>query len=286
MRLQRLGPYDLSKIPVEIAQQSATDSDNQVKYVLTNYEAFLNDRNNIVFSVHQTDWNSVINVVRFVRVDTSLRHKFAKEREWGALTPAKSRIPSIFCLHAVVSFEDDSLLVLKRDSSLEFSDGKLSLSFEEQLSDTDFKVGGDVDSVGWWVRRAICEEVFPLRSKFKEQPEQAWHLANDKVRDIKIWSLIFEEELAGWALTVHIRLDMPSGQFVSVYRQIQQFSGDTRDSEGDFALLGRAELRRLIQDGKATVQSLSAQKAWHIGVEQLHPTALYRALTFDRLLAN
>lgn len=273
--LNLLGDFSYLAILEQDRQVADHDPDNQPKYCLVGFRPPLQDRSRVQFNLRKTYWNDYIPYVRKAKQDEEFRKRLA------ALDPASAKLPSSFCLHCIVSFNDGAVLLMKRNEHLEFESSKISASFEEQLADYDISLGAANDADKWF-RRAFCEEIMPLSHSYKEDPELSWNMVDNYVLDRRIWALAHEVEIAGYAIIGSIVLGLPSGQFKDLYLKVGNYSRDVRDPEGSFYLIPRDEVRRLINDGSCTVQSLTGQ-AYPLLAEQLHFSSLYRLIVYNNV---
>jgi hypothetical protein len=293
--INKIGRWRSDSLPDELLQSSINDERNETKCVLSDIKPQLVDRMETSISLKESDWNTIIPYTRFALKNQTLRHKYSCVDKIAGLTPANCVIPSAFCLHGIVAFEDESILVMNRGAHLEeyrtegqMQDAKnrhVSLSFEEQMKVDDFGTDKNWSTMEMWTRRALCEEIFPLKTKFQEDPELSWNLINDYVADRRIWSFIFEETIAGWAVVVYFKLRMTWREFLPIYKKLASFSKDSRDAEGNFVVLPREELISLIESGHGDAHTLAKiTPVIPIYSNELHATSLFRALTYGRLV--
>lgn len=289
------GSWSSENVQSELLQRAISDDWNETKFILKEIKPQLNDRKTTSLILQRSDWNTVIPYTRFVIENEGIRHKYSFLDSTKGLTPENCVIPSSFCLHGILSFADDSLLVMNRATHLEPYRSKqqesetkgnnFSFSFEEQMSELDVDSSEHWNTMESWTRRALCEEVFPLKTKYKVASEPSWNLINDYVQDCRIWAFLHEETTAGWGAMVHFRLNLPSGDFLKLYKNLQDFTGDSRDAEGRFFIMPREDASELVYSGKASAHTLANKSIKvPVSVEQLHGSSLCRILTFLRLV--
>lgn len=297
VKLSKLGQFDEMTLPEELRQSPIADKWNEKKYILGKMMPYVTDRADLELELIESDWNHVIPYTRFVVNSDAVRHKFSFFDPLRGMIPANNLVPSSLCLHVIASFEDNSVLAMNRSPGVEAyrnaeravaaKGHNISISFEEQLSELDFPENRSKNSAEDWVRRALCEEVFPLRDKYRKDAKNSWNLINDYVSSMKVWGLIFEETVAGWSIMAHVRLSMPWQEFRSIYLNMAKFAEDVRDPEGNYLVIPAQEIHNLIQSGECHGHSLSndAQKIL-LSTDSLHASSLCRAIYYDRLLSS
>jgi len=261
-----------------------SDHDNQHKFWLRDFVPPRMDNQIAALRLTKTNWNDVRPYSSRANDDVEYRHRYVICDTSQGLTPANCVLPSIFCLHVIISFSDNAVLALRR-KGVSFETDTYSISAEEQMAQHDVDHGGDSNIVEMWMRRTVCEEVFPLKDSYKSDPVETWYYVNDRVRSMELLSLIHEEKIGGWALVGHIRLTMESKEYPAHYMNMQKFRSDSHDIEGRQFCVDVKEINNLIHRGKAIGYSFQKSKnQWKFTVDELHPTALYRAIKYIRLI--
>lgn len=220
--------------------------------------------------------------MRLAESNESLRH------EHGSVDPNLNKFPNSLCLHAIVSFSDNAVLAMRRGPDLAFEQQSYSLSFEEQFSDSDIRLGGVNHAADCWTKRALCEEVFPLKRMYQADPTRAWQLVTDYVAERRFLSLLYEETLAGYALVAHYRQNIRSVDFLDLYTHIKSLAaGDSVDPEGVLLVVNRKELQSLIETGDCQAASLrDLAITYNVMNRKLHKSSLYRAFAYSALLGD
>jgi len=273
-------PWSARELPEELHQTPLKDRHNRRKYSVTNVERHLEDRPGCTIFVRETDWNTWIPYKRLIERDENIRHA------WFSIEPSRNKLPNSAGLSGIVSFLDDVVLASRRSDDLEFAQGAYSISFEEQFSDFDLYHGGSLLAADFWMKRALCEEVFPLKKNYAADPLAAWAMVDNYLVDRRFLSMICEEPVAGYSMIAHYRLGISSGQFRDLYNHLKQVTkGDSVDPEGLPVFISAANLSCLVEQGYCSCTSASDQKTtFKINNQDLHFTSLYRAILYRALI--
>ena len=232
-----------------------------------------------VLQLATTDYFHTAAASRLLMTDRTLRREIVSTR------PERNLVPNSLCLHALVEFQDQRVLLLKRSEKSWYYPGAYSISFEEQLSHHDF-CDGPENAVAKLIHRAICEEVFPLANWYEESPELAWNAVNDHVKNSRIWSVFLEQEIGNFSLFCHIGLKLKSHDYCEAFRAIKR-RGGKRDNEGRLFALDFDLIKELLDGGRPLAQELLVEEIGNpeifgeaSPVGSLHPTSRYRLLTW------
>lgn len=203
------------------------------------------------------------------------------EREW----------PDSFCLHAICETSDGYLIAEQRSPNAFYYPSAFSISFEEQLSESDFKRGNNLACQGW-IRRAICEELFPQLNTYSNDPETAWSNVSHSIQVARILSIFLEGEANNVSLACYVRLKLSLLDYCSLYRKLFR-EGGRRDREGSLFALKVSDGAKLFGPNPTSLLHLEVDTPDPISAKlassselsgvvdpgspgTLHPTSLYR----------
>ena len=199
--------------------------------------------------------------------------------------PSERRVPHALCLHVLCEFSDQQVLMMKRHQDAWYYPSAFAISFEEQLDKIDFRDGGEF-AVSHLVKRAVCEELFPMLGKYHSSPLVAWAQVNDFIEFSRIWSIFIEEEIGNFSLFCHLRMAVDADSYVEVYRELKK-QGDRRDREGRLYALRPEDVRKILKNEEVYVSEIlvdevedSRMYGARIRVDKLHPTSRYRLLSW------
>ena len=213
--------------------------------------------------------------------DTAAILKIEEERHAliaHALDPSDpTPFPNILCLHVVCLTRDNDFLALDRSKGLHFFGGTLSISFEEQMAIKDFQSQRNRAAEEWF-RRAICEEIFPLR-RYASEPDTVWPMISSHVKSMRIWSGILEETLPNFALLGVCKLGLSASELADVQNDLLLDPKNEFDNEGKHFYMTKSQVEGLVLSGHATARWLRKKNEPEVIVRSLHPTSMYRAAT-------
>lgn len=285
-RPQRLILSDIFERPL------LNDTHNRKKYTLVDFVPDRIDAPRWTFILRETDYNECMSFNKILSGDNYINQRHS---QFG-IFPKDNGIPNAFCLHGIVEFSDGSILASKRSGNLDWYSQSWSLSFEEQLSDSDFEQEG-VNVAEAWTRRSVCEEIFPLRTVYQRTPSEAWNEVAAYFDYIKFCSIIFDEANFCYSAVVFLKLNISSKRYEELYEYFKLNFKDSRDPEGDLYTIGLKEQRNII-DGNFAHDSLEQSvvqnfsEALKVGtsvreeVIKLHPSSLYRLILVDQIRTN
>lgn len=265
------------ELAAELRENPLADPNNNKKYSLIRVQhAFREQSDHLVATVAETDWNTLRTAQRAVEPNEALRHSLI------SIDPSQARVPNSFCLHALVTFPDHSVLATKRLPDTPFFPNSFAFSFEEQISDHDFR-GDPTAVVTNWIRRTICEELFPLTALYEEAPDIAWAQVNDFVGASRIWSIFLEELNGNFSCFAHIPLLVSREKYLEIYGTLVR-RGHARDDEGRLYVVAREDLAKLVEQKRTSAHLLVNDASETIS--SLHPTSLYRVVHYLQALGD
>lgn len=227
-------------------------------------------------TVHSTDYATVDSFGQIIRQNQEKRHMLA------SLYPEFHGIPNSLCLHFLVQLADGNILCMLRKENSDYARGKVSFTGEEQFSQEDMDAGPDF-AMNHWFRRAICEEIFPLRATDSGMLERNWAKISGVVTAMRIFSVFYEEEYANYSLLGFAKLDLDVDEFRNKVESLSRLYMNGRDKEGQYFLMDKAQAIGFIETGTASLQPLWGNiEPIVLGDPkyQLHGSSRYRLLTF------
>lgn len=228
----------------------------------------------LVLRVHKTDYYTV---KRFNELIQNKETRF----KLSSIQPEEHRIPHSLCLHYLVQLSDGHIICLRRKANVDYAAEKISITGEEQLSSDDMENVDPLHSMGHWFRRALCEEIFPLRATNKNQLEKNWQKIHPFVEALRVLSVFYEEKYANFSLFGFTRLSLDLEEYKEHFQKLAGNSLTGRDKEGQIFVLNKEEARKLITEGIATVQSLwGGGEHQQISDKHMHSSSRYRLLFF------
>lgn len=211
------------------------------------------------------------------RLEAALKEEPDLKRRFADKDPAKSQIPHAFCLHYLARFPNGDLLAKRRGVQLAFHPGRWSVSGEEQFDESDLSA---IDPLGSLFRRAVLEEVLPLKTTPFGDVD-LWQVAHAAVKRFHVAGFYVEAPI--WHFTVFGVIDLaPPHEFRTLVQDLERL-GALRDDEGEYCLLPREQAERLRAGQSATAKSLLQGGDQVIEVDRLHPTTRYRLDQLGRL---
>jgi hypothetical protein len=272
--VDRRAPLKDLRIPSSIAEHRARldiTGDNGIKYTLQGFNhPFTDSSKSLNLYIAETDWRSVLSARALLMRHEEFRHESLD------ITLQDNRIPSSLCLHFVCLTKDDKFLALKRSSATAYYPNALSISFEEQFSHEDMKLGEERRAEVWF-QRALCEEVFPMAGPYHAEPRAAWDEVSSHVDFMRIWSCFLEEDTGNFSLFGVCRLLIESPDLLQTFKEQERRFHSRRDDEGQLYILNKDEVEALTLSGHSTCRRLYFPNNGSEVVSDLHPTSLYRA---------
>lgn len=251
------------------------DGNNGIKYSLIETPAdYLDSSKKLVLRVHKTDYFTVQRFQKYIK-DKSNRFLL------GSLQPELHKIPHSLCLHYLVQLNDGHILCIRRKPNVNYESGQISISGEEQLSKDDFEGIRPDSSMGRWFKRALCEEIFPLRASNANEIEKNWQEISSFVDSLRVISVFYEENFANFSIFGFCRLNLNLDDYKTVFRDLTLISTNGRDKEGQLLALAKDEAKNLITNGTAKVKPVwGVPEEESINDGQLHSSSRYRLLSF------
>lgn len=263
-----------------IAGIEAPNGTNNKKYTLSETPVdYLDAASSLCLKLRSSDYYTVKKFAALIHGDsnTSVRHSLA------SLLPEFQKIPGSLCLHFLLQLADGSLLCMLRRGNSDYSRGQISITGEEQFSKEDMDAGPD-HAMNHWFRRALCEEIFPLRATNSGMLERNWNEIKVFVQSMRVYSVFYEEEYANYSIYGYAKLDLDPTEFKIKFEELARTHASGRDKEGKYYLLSREQAINFAVNGKGTLSSVwGDDAAIEFGDEQLyrpHSTSRYRILTF------
>lgn len=258
-------PFEAGEALTRVGGLRKFDPPNRVKYALADVAPVLVDADRLVLRVAETDYFTVCTIKEALKQDAQLSDLIAAD-------PARNRVPNSLCFHYIARFADGSVLVTGRDRRLRYAGGLWSVSGEEQLSDADVRTAAPLRS---WVRRTICEEVFPLRESDLPISER-WAIVRPHVERVRIWSVILEVSIGNFALCGLIDFDLTPEEYVRVATELVAAAGGSVDPEGIALVLTTDQMELLRINGHAAARYIFTKEQSQLDVGNAHPTTPYR----------
>lgn len=281
-------PFDVLKLFKQTNLPEKHFDVDKTKYSLTSIPQGdkFDDSGVMYFFLKRTKFSVVQSFKEFFKSSLSNRLKY------GSIRPSENQVPNIMCLHFLTEFSDGHVLFSVRADGLEYYDGLISISAEEQLSVIDVFKNKNAEL---WFQRAILEELFPMTvdeidEDDEEQvlekvidTERRWLKLSKRLKiDYRYWSIILEEELVNFSIMGFVRLGVSIKQYQQLYKDLLlELDGD-RDKEGTFYFVHFSDLDKLLTSGQCQVHGLFSMKRNTIELDQLHPTSLYRVVRYLR----
>jgi len=239
---------------------------------------YLDASSKLCLKVHLTDYRTVKQFGEMVRGEqnTTRRH------DWGSIFPEDQKIPNSLCLHFLVQLADGSILCMRRRKISDYSQDQISISAEEQFAEIDMHAGPE-QAMNHWFRRALCEEIFPLRAKDSGMLERHWKEVKHVVHAMRIFSVFYEEEYANYSLFGYTKLNLDLQDYKAMFERLARSHASGRDKEGCYFLLSKREAITFATTGKGLLQPIWGGKSCLFGDAEAyrpHSSSRYRLLTF------
>lgn len=263
--------YDLSLV----SDIPAPKGHNGKKYALIATPVdYLDASPKLSIQVRTTDYYTIQKFLALTQ-DPEIKNTLASMR------PEDSKVPNSLCLHYLVQLADGNILCSVRHANTDYSQGQVSLTGEEQLSEIDVNAGAS-GAASHWFKRALCEEIFPLRVEPNGGVQAAWEKVQDYVSAMRIYSLVYEEYCANFALVGYAQINLDLYWFKMKYSRLRQQNLSGRDKEGTLFVINKSELLAYFRTGQCTIHSVWGERSVCIsdkpGFVRFHPTSRYRAL--------
>lgn len=252
---------------------------NNTKYSLIETPLdYLDTSSRLCLKVHSTDYSTVKRFGELVRGDqnTELRHKL------GSIFPEDQKIPNSLCLHFLVQLADGQILCMLRRKTSDYSQDQISISAEEQLAEIDMHAGPE-QAMNHWFRRALCEEIFPLRANDSGMLERHWKEVKSVVHAMRIFSVFYEEEYANYSLFGYIKLALDLEEYKEMFQTLARSYASGRDKEGSYFILSKHEAITFATTGRGKLRSIWSDSELIFGENEScrpHSSSRYRLLTF------
>lgn len=229
----------------------------------------------VALQVRSTSFFQISKFLRLIHNDPGLKERLT------SIHPEEHKVPNSLCLHYVVQLADGNLLCLIRRPNTAYASGSVSLSGEEQLAQADIDAGPDSAAVHWF-RRAICEEIFPVRVDKEGGLQEAWSKIEEFVISTRILSVLYEHYCANYALVGFVRLNLDLYWFKVRYATLRRRNIAGRDKEGTLCVMPKTELIRYCETGACELFPIWGEKRIQVSDQgesyRMHPTSRYRAL--------
>jgi hypothetical protein len=236
---------------------------------------YIDSAERIALQVRSTSYFEISKYLRVLAGNPQLKSRLT------SIHPEAHQIPNSLCLHYIVQLADGNILCSIRRPNTAYSSGMVSLSGEEQLAEVDVEAGPESAAVHWF-RRAICEEVFPVRVDKEGGLQEAWNKVGEFVISTRILSILYEEDCANYALMGFARLNLDLYWFKVRYDALRRSNLAGRDKEGTLCVMPKSELIRYCDSGSCKLFPIWGDKEIQVaddeGAYQMHPTSRYRAL--------
>jgi len=251
------------------------DGNNGTKFSLIETPVdYLDASKILVIRVHKTDYYTIQRFQKYIK-DKSIRFSL------GSIQPEHHQIPHSLCLHYLVQLTDGHIICIRRKPNVNYAPDQISISGEEQLSSDDIEGIDSDSSMGHWFRRALCEEIFPLRATSTNEIEKNWQKISIHINALRVLSIFYEENFANFSIFGFARLNLNLDEYKSVFRELSRVSPTGRDKEGQLLCLTKIEAKNLIMTGVAKIKPVWGDDAEEsIKDEQLHSSSRYRLLVF------
>lgn len=251
-------------------------NDDGRKFALTDWESVLLENPTTSLKFHETSFH-VVNKFK----DELIRNRTLLG-ECASIEPNKNLIPNSFCLHYILEFNDGNILIYKRSDNAAYYKNHFSFSGEEQISDTDFQRNEGLMTL---FKRAILEEIFPLGTKGHESMELGeidtrWDQIKTFVNSTKIWSLIYEADIANFSVMGFIKLNLSISEYKKEYKRLKQLLLGSRYNEGALFYASKNQLEDLIFSHTSKAKSVFLDEEITIDKDFLHPSSRYRILRY------
>lgn len=200
-------------------------------------------------------------------------------RKLAAFEPSENCVPNALCLHLIVRFADGDLLCLLRRADIAYYPKYWSFSVEEQLDVVDFEYGAE-SVLHALFKRALFEEVFPMRSEDPSTLRERWDEVTrlGLVQLMRLWSVGLSEDIASWCLFGFVQLTHTSSEFQSWQASYRHDKWSKEDNEGTMAIASEDSVYELLTTGTCIVSNMVNNDPVIIAAERLHPTSRYRLL--------
>lgn len=186
------------------------------KYVLVNHPTSETDEHFVRLELRETKWSRVQGFLYGTRnPDQKTGRNFLFQTADPDWTPARrprmdltrSSCPHAMCLHGVVVTRDRKILALQRPgpTRTDYHPFAWSLSFEEQLAESDLVGSNSEVDVSQWLRRAVRQEVLGKRvdSLFK-------------VEKARVLAIAIEEEIFNPFLVAYAPIECDSSELPDI----------------------------------------------------------------------
>jgi hypothetical protein len=276
IKLKQKGDFNVEDILTQCSGLKEFDLPNGDKFCLYDTNYVTNDNPDLTYlELKHTDYFTLMSIKENIQNSYDIRKKF------GNLEPLENRIPHSLCLHYIVRYDDGNILCIKRDSKMEYFKNSWSFSGEEQLSKEDIEYG---DLLALF-KRALCEEVYPLRGKLPEKARfeekqkfdnYKWSHIKEDVNSMLLWSIFLEERIYNFSLLGVIQLNISIRDFKDKYIKLIGTADGNRDNEGKLYYATKKEYEKLLSNGKCNVTGVFNNSSVEIKDDELHPTSRYR----------
>lgn len=271
-------PFDFD--PHRIKGIDAPSGANNKKYALSETPVdYLDASSRLCLKLRSTDYYTIKKFGNLLHGEdkATLRHSLA------SLLPEFQKIPSSFCLHFLVQLADGSVLCMLRRGNSDYAQEKIGITGEEQFSEEDMNAGPD-QAMSHWFRRALCEEIFPLRATDPGMLERHWNEIKDVVKAMRVFSVFYEEEFANFSMFGFVKLDLDPDEFKRKFEELARSHATGRDKEGKYYLLSKDQAINFATTGNGHLSGIWGNQAiLEFGEDKLHRPHLssrYRLLTF------
>lgn len=239
---------------------------------------YLDASSRLCLKVHLTDYRTVKRFGEMVRGEQNT----ARRHDWGSIFPEDQKIPNSLCLHFLVQLADGSVLCMLRRKTSDYSQDQISISAEEQFAEIDMHAGPE-QAMDHWFRRALCEEIFPLRANDSGMLERHWKEVKHVVHAMRIFSVFYEEEYANYSLFGYAKLDLDLQDYKEMFERLARSHASGRDKEGCYFVLSKREAIAFATTGKGLLDPIWSGASCVFGEDEAyrpHSSSRYRLLTF------
>jgi hypothetical protein len=239
---------------------------------------YLDASSSLCLKVRSTDYFTVKRFASLIHgeANTETRH------DWGSIFPELQKVPNSLCLHFLVQLDDGSVLCMVRRDNSDYAQGLVSITAEEQFAEVDMHAGPEY-AMNHWFRRALCEEIFPLRPTDSGMLERHWQEIKGYVKAMRVFSVFYEEEYANYSLFGYVRLGLDAGEYKEKFEDLARTHAAGRDKEGRYCLLSKENAINFALAGKGTISPIWGELTHAFGENESyrpHLTSRYRLLTF------
>lgn len=252
---------------------------NNIKYSLVETPLdYLDASSSLCLKLRSTDYFTIKKFASLIHGDANTE----KRHNWGSIFPELQKIPNSLCLHFLVQLADGSVLCMVRRGNSDYSQGLVSITAEEQFAQLDMHAGPDY-AMNHWFRRALCEEIFPLRPTDSGMLERHWQEIKGFVKAMRVFSVFYEEEYANYSLFGYVRLDLDAREYKEKFEALARSHAAGRDKEGRYCLLDKENAIDFALTGKGTISPIWGEVSHAFGENESyrpHLTSRYRLLTF------